>query len=95
MPTDELSDLARRGLAIYDEQLRPLLEPKHNNQYVAIHVPTADFAVARSSGDAMRDVLRRHAPDGQLVVRKVGPEPDYGLAARVLAGEMLAHKAAR
>ena len=40
MPNDTLSDLSQRGLAIYDEKLRPILEPGQNNRYVAIHVPT-------------------------------------------------------
>jgi hypothetical protein len=38
----------------------------------------------------MREILKRHPVDGQLVIRKIGPEPDYGVVARVLAGEMLA-----
>ena len=90
MPSTTLPDLSQRGLAIYDEKLRAILEPGMNNQYVAIHVPSSDFAVGRSSGDAMREILKRHQVDGQLVIRKIGPEPDYGIAARVLAGEMLA-----
>lgn len=89
MPIETLSDLSRRGLTFYEESLKPLLEPGQNNQYVAIHVPTSDYVVARSSGDAMRMILQRHPVDGQVVIRKIGTEPDYGLAARVLAGEMM------
>lgn len=90
MADDALSDLSRRGLAIYDAKLRAILEPEQNNRYVAIHVPTADYAVGPSSGDAMRAMLQRRPADGQLVIRRIGPEPDYGLAARALAGELLA-----
>jgi hypothetical protein len=89
MQAQILSDLSKRGLELYDSKLRDILEPAQNNRYVAIHVPTGDFAVADSSGDAMREILKRHAPDGQLVIRRIGPEPDYGMAARVFAGEML------
>ena len=90
MENDTLSELSRRGLAIYDEKLRAVLEPELNNRYVAIHVPTADFVVGRSSGDAMREMMKRRPADGQLVIRRIGPEPDYGMAARALAGDLLA-----
>ncbi len=93
MATETLSDLSKRGLAIYEEKLKPVLEPQYNNHYVAIHVPTEDYAVGRYSGDAMREILTRHEVDGQFVIRRIGPEPEYGLIARYLAGQMMAaHK---
>jgi hypothetical protein len=85
----EMTDLTRRGLALYESKLKPILEPERNNEFVAIHVDSEDYAVARSSGDAMRTLLARHPRDGRLVLMKIGPEPEYGLAARMLAGEML------
>ena len=87
MANPVLSDLSRRGLAIYDERLRATLEPEQNGRYVAIHVPTGDYAVGSSSGEAMREMLKRRPADGQLVIRRIGPEPDYGMAARALAGD--------
>ena len=92
MVQEPLSELSRKGLALYDSKLRIMLEPAQNDRYVAIHVPSEDYAVGRSSGDAMRAILRRHPVDGQVVIRKIGPEQDYGLAARVMAGEMLAQR---
>ena len=90
MASTILSGLPKRGLAIHDEQLKSILEPDQNNRYVAIHVPTSDYADGRSSGDAMREILKRQSVDGQLVMRKIGPEPNYGMASRVLQGELLA-----
>jgi hypothetical protein len=90
MPSDTLSDLSQRGLAIYNETLKSILEPQHTNRYVAIHVPTGDYALGASSGDAMRAILQNHPVDGQLIIRKIGPEPDYSMAARVMAGELKA-----
>lgn len=83
----EMTELTRRGLALYDGKLKGLLEPDHNNEFVAIHVDSEDYAVARSSGDAMRAMPARHPMDGRLVIRRIGPEPEYGLAARILSGE--------
>lgn len=81
-------DLTQRGLAIYEQTLKSLLEPAQNGRFVAIHVDSQDYEVARTSADAMRAMLKRHPIDGKLVIRKIGDEPEYGLAARILAGEM-------
>lgn len=84
---EEFEALSKRGADIYYNKLKALLEPAHNDQYVAIHVDSEDYEVARFSGAAMRAMRQRH-PEGFLVTMKIGPEPEYGLAARLLAGEM-------
>lgn len=84
------SDLTQLGLAIYETKLKPLLEPQEDGKFVAIHVDTEDYAVASSSGRAMRALLQRHPVDGRMVIRKIGPEPEYGLLARMIAGELMA-----
>lgn len=90
MPADEKNDaLSKRGLAIYEEQLRPLLEPFHNNEFVSIHVETEEYALGASSGDALR-AMRKHHPHGWLVIAKIGNEPEWGFAARLLVGQMTA-----
>ncbi len=81
-------ELASRGLAIYEAKLKSLLEPQDNNRFVAIHVDTEDYATARFPGAATRLLLSRHTPDGRIVVRRIGPEPESGLAARIMAGAM-------
>jgi hypothetical protein len=86
VPSDDLTEL---GLALYERELKPRLEPRYDGQFVAIHVDSGDYEVARSSADAMRAILKRHPVDGRLVMRKIGDEPEYGLAARIIAGEML------
>ena len=84
------SDLTQLGLDIYETKLKPLLEPQEDGKFVAIHVDTEDYAVASSSGRAMRALLQRHPVDGRMVIRKIGPEPEYGLLSRMIAGELLA-----
>ena len=88
--TETLSELSRQGLDIYRSRLKDHLEPAHNGEFVAIHVPTGDYAVDRYSGDATRQILEAHPPDGQLVILNIGPEADYSLAARYLAGRKAA-----
>ncbi len=82
-----MTELTRRGLALYDAKIKAILEPEYNNQFVAIEPDSESYLVARSSGDAMRAMHRRY-PDRLMVLMRIGPEPEYGLAARILAGEM-------
>ena len=84
-----LDELYELGSAIYN-RLQSTLEPEYNNQFIAIHVDTADYAVGRTSGAATRALRKRHSRDGRLLVMKIGPEPEYGLAARILASDMIA-----
>lgn len=83
-----LDELVQRGIAIY-EKLKPQLEPVYNNQFVVIHVDTDDYAIGRTSGAATRAIRQRHVRDGRLIVMKIGPEPEPGIAARILASEMI------
>jgi hypothetical protein len=77
-------ELTAKGLAIFDIKLRAVLEPTHNNKYVAIHVDSGYYAIGRSWVAALRAIRERHAIDGRLVTMRIGTEPEYGLASRVL-----------
>lgn len=83
-------DIFQRGQALYIAQLKSLLEPNYSRSFVAIHVDTGEYAVARSSSEAVRAMRRRYPADGRLYVRRVGDEPEYGLAARILTSDMIA-----
>jgi hypothetical protein len=91
MPSNAVNDenFADRGLTFYETKLKLLLEPKHDGEFVAIHVDTEDYELGKSSGDAMR-AMRQRRSEGRLVILQVGSEPEWGLAARLLAGKMIA-----
>lgn len=78
--------VAGLGSAIY-EKLRQSLERNLDGKFVAIHVQSGDYATGRSTADAMRAVRILH-DDGPLFLRKIGSEPEYGLAARLSEGDM-------
>jgi len=78
---DRLDEVGERGMAIYEDRLKDGLEPSFNRQFVAIHVDTGDYEVARTSGPAMRAIHKTHPRDGQLFIRKIGDEPEYQLSA--------------
>ncbi len=81
----QISDVSTKGLEIYESKLKDILEPDHNNDWVAIHVDSGDYAVARHRGDAVREIQSRHGIDGRLLATKIGPEPDFALASRLFS----------
>ena len=77
-----LDEVTERGLAIYEGQLKAILEPEHTGEVVAIHVDSGEYAVAPSSPDALRAMRKRKA-SGLLFLYTIGPSTDYGLARRM------------
>ena len=87
----ERSETTRRGRALYETKLKAVLEPDYNNRFVAIHPDSGEYVVADSTGNAMR-AIRKSRPQGRLYLTKIGPEPEYGLTARILVADMMARK---
>jgi hypothetical protein len=75
-------NVSEPGAAIYAHRIRPI-ERNHLGEYVAIHVDSGDFAIARTAGAVAREPRKAHAPDGRAYLREVGDEPEYMLAARL------------
>ncbi|WP_309688119.1 hypothetical protein [Armatimonas sp.] len=85
MVAEQDEKLTERALALYESRYRATLEQEHSGEVVAIHVDSEDFAVGRSSHQAVQQ-LRVRQPKGRLVILTIGSEPDYALAARLLVG---------
>jgi len=83
------SDITRRGLAIYESKLKAELEPEYNNQFIVIEPDTEAYAIADSSGNAMRAMHKTH-PSKPVLLMKIGPEPETELAIRILGSQALA-----
>ncbi len=84
-----LTELSDRGQAIYAAKLQQTLEAEALNRFVAIHVDTEEYAVARTSAAAMRAMRQRFPADGRLFIRRIGSEPQYGLASRIIQSDMI------
>src|SRR5688500_8579794 len=78
----QLSELTRRGDEIY-RPMQSRLEKDHPGKFIAIHVDSADCEIGKTSGDAGRALLDRHPIDGRIHIRRIGGEPEHGLAARL------------
>lgn len=84
-----LQKLAEHGEAIYD-RLRTALEPEFDGQHIAIHVDTGDYAIAKFSTVAARELSLRHPVDGRIFSRLVGSGSDTDFVARHAAFDVLA-----
>ena len=89
-----LAQAAQCGRTIYENRLKAILEPAENNRFVAIHPDSGEYTVANSTGEALR-LMRGIQPQGLLYFTKIGPEPEYGLSARILMAEMAARKSTK
>ena len=81
MAQKSFEDVSEQGQNIYDSRLKAKLELLYSRQFVAIHVESGDYAIAKTTALATRELLKRHSPDGRVFLRKIGDEPAYGLAA--------------
>lgn len=82
---DPFEGVTTRGTAIYNAELKGVLEPAQNGKAVAINVENGDYAVADSPKEA-RALLHAKYPGIVSMSRTIGDENDYGLIARILAG---------
>ena len=88
---NQLSELSQRALAFYRKNLRDVLEPAEEGKGIAIHPDTGDYLVAATPTHASRAMRLRH-PVGSYVTMRIGPSPDFALAARIITGRMASGK---
>ncbi len=72
-PRYPLEEFARRGDAIYREQIEPQLTSKDKGKFVAIDIETGVYAIARDSMIATKKLYAR-IPDAQPWMVRVGFE---------------------
>ena len=72
----EISDIGRRGEAIYSERLREILEPEFDGQFIVIDVDSGDYEVDPEDMSAcMR--LQARKPDALIWGTRVGRRAAY------------------
>ena len=62
---------ARRGREIYQQRLRPVLDPGRRGEVVAIDVDSDDYEVAADTLTAANQLLARR-PDAQVWCERIG-----------------------
>lgn len=74
------AEIVRRGRAIYDAQIRSLVEPAQNGRLVAIDIDSGDYEVADAAIDAMDRLDERHS-DALYYIHRIGYPTAYTLGA--------------
>jgi hypothetical protein len=64
-------ELAQRGNAIYEREIRPRVEAADHGKYVAIDIETGQWEMDASE-TAASDRLRQRAPDAQTWMMRIG-----------------------
>jgi hypothetical protein len=64
-------EIAARGKAIYDRQIRALVEPQHIGKYLVINVETGEYELDADDETASRRAYQKY-PGGALYGMRVG-----------------------
>ena len=67
----QLKEIARRGHAIFDEKIGPMLTSKDKGKYVAIDIVSSDYEMARTRLLAFQR-LHARIPDCEAFMIRVG-----------------------
>lgn len=70
-PRYSKEEFARRGDAIYDHELRSILEKENEGKFVAIDIETAAYEVDADELTASDRLLAR-VPNAQIWLRRIG-----------------------
>jgi hypothetical protein len=62
---------AKRGAALYETRVQPLVEPNHDGRVVAVDVDTGEYEVGDDTLTAAQALLNR-VPDAQIWCVRVG-----------------------
>lgn len=83
-PRYSMDEHARRGAALYEQQVRPQVEATSRGRVVALDVDTGSFEVGDDTLTASRLLLARH-PDAQIWCVRVGHPAVHRFGPRVRA----------
>ncbi len=82
---DERDELIERGQAVYDEHLKPLLEPEQRGRFVAIEPETGRYFLGDTGTEALV-AARAAMPESLFYLTRVGQRTAHtvgGHASRV------------
>lgn len=71
LPRPPRDESARLGKEVYERDIRRLVEAGHHGEVVAIDVDSGSYALGKNA-IAASESLRRHYPDAQIWLMRVG-----------------------
>jgi len=83
--TDDPEAVARRGRDIYERDLKHLLEPDHDGEFVVLNVETGEYELGADDVEVSRRAKARF-PDALLLTLRVGRAAAFRIGARSVDG---------
>lgn len=77
MASAQSEDVARRGIQLYEQRLRSLLEPTHRGQFIAIEPDSGDYFVGQTDSEVVAAARKAHPGHLPLVLRIGQPATYY------------------
>ena len=77
-PKYSIGEVCERGMRIYEEQIKPLVEPQENGKFIVIDVESGDYEIDEDSL-AAGDRIRERRPDIVGFLGRVGYESAYSM----------------
>ena len=71
-------EVASRGEAIYEQQIRPLVENQNHGDYLVLDIETGEYAIDQDDLAATKQVLAK-CPDAVLYGLRIGHSAAYRL----------------
>jgi hypothetical protein len=74
--THSSEEVARRGEAIYERDIRSKVESEHRDEFLVIDIESGDYEIDRNALEATHRVIARH-PDGERYLLRIGSLAAY------------------
>ena len=74
-------EIGRKGEALYQEKIKPLVDPLHYGKFVVIDVETGDYEIGKRMTDASK-ILRERRPESITYGVRVGFLAAYRMGGR-------------
>ena len=70
-PRYSSDEIVERGQALYDQQIRGQVEPRHTGKFLVLDIETGEFEIDADSVAALERATAKH-PDPALYLLRVG-----------------------
>jgi len=71
-------EIAQRGQAIYDQQIRAHVEAAHRGKFLVLNIETGEYEIDRDELAALQRAKAKN-PDGALYILRIGATAAYRL----------------
>ncbi|MBN1346764.1 MAG: hypothetical protein JXQ73_29000 [Phycisphaerae bacterium] len=78
-------EICRLGQERYERDVRHLVEPRHNDKFLALDIETGQYAIGDEALDAV-DALGKHPPEAGVYIVRIGHPAAYRLGGRFRLG---------